>query len=208
VPSDAPLIAVRDVRVSVSNASVAKVAYVPGPALSGNPDRPGTVRAGDFSGTDRMEVTEETPTSVTFTAAPITSSASGDVVVGHVRLNTTETPGTTALDLSIRDGRTANRTTVEFDTRGATLDTTTVEQPFPDGVPGVPGSQPPTDPIPDEPGFEDVDGDGEGTFGDVVALLFALESLDALSTSQTTALDFDDSGAVGFGDVVALLFRL
>jgi hypothetical protein len=57
---------------------------------------------------------------------------------------------------------------------------------------------------------EDVNGDGETDFFDVVDLLFALESIREadLTSTQRDALDFDDSGRVGFLDVVDLLFRL
>jgi hypothetical protein len=207
VPSDAPLIAVRGIDVSVANTSVAEVAHVAGPAFADSEGEPGTVRAGDFSGTGSMSLESRSSSHVNFTAAPITSSASGDVVLGYVRLNTTDVEGTTAIDISVREGRNASVGTVAFETEGATLDTTAPDNPFPSGAPGV-GDTPPTDSNPRQPGFEDINGDGVANFTDVVNLLFAIDRLQGLSGPQLEAVDYDGNGMINFDDIVTLLFRL
>jgi 2',3'-cyclic-nucleotide 2'-phosphodiesterase (5'-nucleotidase family) len=75
--------------------------------------------------------------------------------------------------------------------------------PFAGGVPGV-GDAAPTDPDGDSQ-FEDVDGDGEVTFLDVVALFDALSALEGANARQQDAMDFQADGQVTFLDVVALL---
>jgi hypothetical protein len=54
--------------------------------------------------------------------------------------------------------------------------------------------------------FEDVDGDGEATFDDAVALAFVDAA--ALTPLQTAALDFDDDGDVDAADATALAFAV
>jgi hypothetical protein len=87
-------------------------------------------------------------------------------------------------------------------------DSTPVTDPFPEGeeLPGV-GSgagQAPTDPD-DDGEFEDINGDGEKTFDDAIALAFANPS--QLTEKQVEAVDFDADGDVDFGDAVALAFE-
>jgi PKD repeat protein len=86
---------------------------------------------------------------------------------------------------------------------------TVEEPPLSDGVPGIPGSDPPIDPLPG-PGWEDVNGDGRANFQDVIDLLLALESIQdaSLTDAERDALDFDASGSVDFLDVIELVFRV
>jgi hypothetical protein len=81
--------------------------------------------------------------------------------------------------------------------------------PFPDGVPGVVGENPPTDPLPG-PGFEDVNGDGTRTLDDVFAFVFGpLAETDgsSLSDAQLDALDYNDDGELTLDDAFTLAFR-
>jgi len=75
--------------------------------------------------------------------------------------------------------------------------------PFSDGIPGV-GSAPPTD-TDDDGKLEDIDGDGEKTFEDAIALAFADTS--GFTTQQRVAVDFDGDGNVDFNDAIELAFE-
>jgi hypothetical protein len=81
-----------------------------------------------------------------------------------------------------------------------------VTSPFPEDeeLPGVGSGQAPTDPD-DDGEFEDINGDGEATFDDAIALAFANPS--QLTEKQVEAVDFDADGDVDFGDAVALAFE-
>lgn len=63
---------------------------------------------------------------------------------------------------------------------------------------------PPTDPDGDGL-YEDINGDGQATFSDAVALSFA--NTGTLSPRQAGALDFDSDGDVDFSDAVTLSFQ-
>jgi hypothetical protein len=89
----------------------------------------------------------------------------------------------------------------------ATANITVEEPPLSDGVPGVPGSDLPTDPLPGS-GREDVNGDGNADFDDVIDLFFALDRLSDASPEQVAAVDYDGDGDADFDDIVELLFRL
>jgi PKD repeat protein len=79
--------------------------------------------------------------------------------------------------------------------------------PFSSPLPNSGGSAPPKDP--DNDGlYEDIDGDGNFNFVDVISLVFSLQSIDNLSQAQTAAIDFDGSGTVNFVDVIELVFAL
>jgi uncharacterized cupredoxin-like copper-binding protein len=83
-----------------------------------------------------------------------------------------------------------------------------VWNPFPNGVPGVSGDLPPRD-FDDDGQYEDVDGDGEFAFDDVVQLLFAHEEFGNLTGRKLRALNFEGSDStVDMVDVIELLFRL
>jgi pectinesterase len=71
-------------------------------------------------------------------------------------------------------------------------------------IPGA-GDAPPTDPDGDGM-YEDVDGSGNATFDDAIALAFADTS--GLAAAQRTALDFDSDGDVDFDDAVSLAFQV
>jgi PKD repeat protein len=75
--------------------------------------------------------------------------------------------------------------------------------PFPDGIPGA-ASVPPAD-IDNDGKFEDVNGDGELTFDDAIALAFADTS--GFTLQQVAAVDFDEDGDVDFDDAIALAFE-
>jgi hypothetical protein len=82
---------------------------------------------------------------------------------------------------------------------------------FPDGIPGGTANLPPTDTDGDDL-LEDVDGDGQFTFVDVIEFVFALQrgdySTDALSSAQIDALDHDPDGRVTFTDLIDLVFEV
>jgi hypothetical protein len=82
--------------------------------------------------------------------------------------------------------------------------------PFPDGLPGGgPNSGLPTDPNADGL-YEDLDGDGDFDFVDVIEFVFAIDAIQntELTEAQVAAIDFDGSGSVDFVDVIDLVFRL
>jgi hypothetical protein len=81
--------------------------------------------------------------------------------------------------------------------------------PFPNGIPGGSSSNPPGD-VDADGKLEDLDGNGQFNFVDVIELVFALEDIDNanLTQAQIDALDIDDSGAVNFVDVIELVFKL
>jgi hypothetical protein len=84
---------------------------------------------------------------------------------------------------------------------------------FPDGVPGSPSGQQPTD-VDGDGVFEDVNCDERFDFRDVVDLLFALGRIQAeieagtLSSAEIESLDHSADDRVTFDDVVDLLFEL
>jgi hypothetical protein len=83
-----------------------------------------------------------------------------------------------------------------------------VWNPFPNGVPGVPGDLPPRD-YNDDGQYEDIDGDGEFVFYDVIQLMFALDGLERLTGPQLRALNFEDNDStVDIVDVIELVFRV
>ncbi|MGM0591971.1 MAG: hypothetical protein ACQETI_10165 [Halobacteriota archaeon] len=69
----------------------------------------------------------------------------------------------------------------------------------------VVGSNPPTDPDGDGL-YEDVNGDGQATFGDAIELAFVNGA--GLTDAQQTALDFDADGDVDFDDAISLAFAV
>jgi outer membrane protein assembly factor BamB len=77
-------------------------------------------------------------------------------------------------------------------------------------IPGGTAGRPPTDPDGDGK-YEDIDGDGEFTFVDVIEFVFAVgpDYTSQLSSEQVDALNFDSSDAeVNFVDVIDLVFQL
>jgi hypothetical protein len=84
------------------------------------------------------------------------------------------------------------------------------ERLFTDGLPGGnPASGVPTDPNGDGR-LEDLDGNGQFEFVDVIEFVFALDGLLSadLAASQRAAIDFDGDGNVDFVDVIELVFQL
>jgi PKD repeat protein len=79
--------------------------------------------------------------------------------------------------------------------------------PFPYGVPGGSTTRPPTD-VDDDGLLEDVNGDGQFSFADVIEFVFAdLEAIDR-NAAMRSRLDFDGDGRVTFVDVIDLVFEL
>ncbi len=79
--------------------------------------------------------------------------------------------------------------------------------PFSAPVPGADGQGPPTD-TDDDGKLEDVNGDAESTFEDVVALAFVISQTGQLTEQQRDALNIDGEGDVDFDDVIALAFDI
>jgi PKD repeat protein len=61
--------------------------------------------------------------------------------------------------------------------------------------------------VDDDPLHEDIQGDGDVDFLDVITLLFADWETISGNPAQRAALDFDGNGRVGFLDVIWLLFE-
>ena len=74
---------------------------------------------------------------------------------------------------------------------------------FSSALPGVSGQGPPTN-LDSDGKYEDINGDGQGTFDDAIALAFVQTS--GLSQAQVDALDFDGDGDVDFQDAIELAF--
>ena len=70
-------------------------------------------------------------------------------------------------------------------------------------LPGSGGQGPPTN-LDSDPKYEDINGDGTGTFDDAIALAFAQTG--GLSQAQIDALDFDGDGDIDFNDAIDLAF--
>jgi hypothetical protein len=119
---------------------------------------------------------------------------------------TDTTNGTTPIELAVTTLTDDQGTSVRPVVTDGRLTVEPVTSPFPEGeeLPGVGSGQAPTDPD-DDGEFEDIDGDGEKTFDDAIALAFANPS--QLTEKQTEAVDFDADGDVDFGDAVALAFE-
>jgi hypothetical protein len=79
--------------------------------------------------------------------------------------------------------------------------------PFSAPVPGADGQGPPTD-TDDDGKLEDVNGDGESTFDDVIALAFVISQTGQLTEQQRDALNINGEGDVDFDDVIALAFDI
>lgn len=75
---------------------------------------------------------------------------------------------------------------------------------FEESLQGADTGVPPTDPDGDNL-YEDINGDGEVSFDDAVALSFV--DATELGTEQVAALDFDDDGDLDIDDAVALAFE-
>jgi len=75
---------------------------------------------------------------------------------------------------------------------------------FSEPLPGADAADPPADPDGDGL-YEDVNGDGNVTFDDAIALSFVQPT--ELSTDQVAALDFDGDGDLDIDDAVALAFE-
>jgi hypothetical protein len=102
-------------------------------------------------------------------------------------------------------------TAVDSDNQSAVASTTgsfNVEQnAFEGPIPGGQGEGPPLN-VDNDAAYEDIDGDGDFDFVDVISFVFALGSLDDLTQEQVTALDHDTNGEVNFVDVIELVFQI
>jgi YD repeat-containing protein len=94
-----------------------------------------------------------------------------------------------------------------FSTRIVSMSTSATT--FSSSLPGAAAEGPPTD-VDGDGTFEDINGDGQFTFTDVISLVFAdFDAINAnLSSSQIAAIDFDGDGQVDFRDVIDLVFQL
>ncbi len=177
-----------EVTVTLDNTSVATVDNVSAGAVGGN----------------AFEVVEQTDETVTFRAADFADSVQpGDesVVLGEIAFTDT-TGGESGLSVSVDDLTGENGSAVPAEIRSSPLVVET--HPFDTGLPGV-GDRRPTDPDGDGL-YEDIDGDGEVTFGDATDLAFA--ETDGLTDRQIAALDFDGDGDLDFDDAVELAFSV
>jgi hypothetical protein len=95
-----------------------------------------------------------------------------------------------------------------FSTRIVSMSTSSSTT-FSSSLPGAAAEGPPTD-IDGDGTFEDVNGDGQFTFTDVISLVFAdFDAINTnLSSSQIAAIDFSGDGQVDFQDVIDLVFQL
>jgi PKD repeat protein/protocatechuate 3,4-dioxygenase beta subunit len=130
--------------------------------------------------------------------------------------NATTATGPSATTTFRANGTRTVRLTVTDDdgVRAQTTRTVTVtgqadSNPFPNGIPGGTTERPPTDTDGDGR-YEDLTGDGEFAFTDVIEFVFAIDQLQSapLSDAQVSALDHNADGAVDFVDVIDLVFGL
>jgi hypothetical protein len=107
----------------------------------------------------------------------------------------------TVTNLTDDDRRDMNRSLVSVRVDGP--------NPFPDGIPGATGDAPPGN-VDDDPAYEDITGDGQFTFVDVIEFVFALDAIQSadLDAQATARLDHSGDGKVNFVDVVDLVFQL
>jgi hypothetical protein len=104
-------------------------------------------------------------------------------------------------------------TAVDSDNQSAVVSTTgtfTIQQnAFDRELPSVEGEGPPLN-VDDDDAYEDILGDGEFDFQDVIGFVFGLNEIQRmdLTPAQVDALDHNDDGEVNFVDVIDLVFKL
>jgi hypothetical protein len=125
---------------------------------------------------------------------------------GGIGLTTAEMQGTgAAQNMDLAFGETWQTVSGDYPELIAPQKTTNPSTtPFSAPVPGANGQGPPTD-TDDDGKLEDINGDGEATFDDAIALAFADTS--GLNSQQRAAVDFDGDGDVDFADAIALAFE-
>ena len=185
-----------ELRVSLRNASVADLEGVTPGVVSGQAfqiqSRSTAGGRVTFRATDLAQTLEPGATNRTLATVTYTDTTTGTTPIELAVTTLTDDQGTSVRQAAVvTDGQ----LTVE-----------PVTSPFPEDeeLPGVGSGQAPTDPD-DDGEFEDINGDGEKTFDDAIALAFANPS--QLTEKQTEAVDFDADGDVDFGDAVALAFE-
>ena len=97
----------------------------------------------------------------------------------------------------------AGNTTVTVSYKSNSSSTNSSSKLFTSSLPGVGGQGPPTN-LDNDSKYEDVNGDGQGTFDDAIALAFVQTS--GLSQAQKDALDHDGDGDADFQDAISLAF--
>jgi hypothetical protein len=215
-PRDTPSVVVEDVTASPDGTTSAEIRV--GSAPKNVLRYSVTVELGDtsvgrFTGLNTplpVQTRNATQSNYTFRGVQFDGSISPGDRLGTLDI-ATDTTGTTSLDVTVHslsyleDGESHEYT----DTIGRDGTLRVAETAFPDGIPGGTSDTPPTDT--DGDGLvEDLDGDGQFTFVDVVELVFAIDTLAEtdLSQAQTAALDHSNDGTVGFTDVIDLVFQL
>jgi hypothetical protein len=90
-----------------------------------------------------------------------------------------------------------------------TVSNNTLATLFPMGIPGSSTGNQPND-VDGDGVFEDMTGDGQFNFQDVIEFVFALDNIRNanLSASETAALDHTEDGRVTFTDVIDLVFQI
>ena len=81
------------------------------------------------------------------------------------------------------------------------------DKPIFHSCPSADGQRSPTN-TDDDGKLEDVNGDAESTFDDVIALAFVISQTGQLTEQQRDALNIDGEGDVDFDDVIALAFDI
>jgi outer membrane protein assembly factor BamB len=196
--ADSGIAALQSVNVSVADTSVATVAA-----------RPLDASSSDFK-PENLTVRDAGPGHVRLSVAALSNRsvpAGETVTVGAVRLYA-RTPGTTTVSATSGPGFDARllsgspiqrrQSYIEVETQSGSV--AVDPAPLPTGIPGT-TTAPPTDPDGDDL-YEDLDGDGNVTYNDVVVLFETLDR--SLLQTEASAFDYNGNGRLDYVDVVDL----